>query len=217
MAAIPGTILAAKISPGDTAATFATHEDIYGQGGLRTVTTFDDLTSIPTARQKVGMIIYVSDTGTYYSLSSLSYPLTSFTTNFSFGSGSGGIVTGDYLPLSGGTLTGNLVATTIIVDDVTVTNNLSTSVHVSNFATTKTFLSSDTSRVFHFDTTTQPLCAIFPSALPNGFNVAIMNTGTNTLRLSAAQLNSVGVIIGVRYGGAFVYKDNNQLFAVGRL
>lgn len=89
MPAIPGTILAAKISPGDTAATFATHEDIYGQGGLRTVTTFDDLTSISTARQKVGMMIYVSDTSTYYSLSSLSYPLTSYTTNFLFGRGSG--------------------------------------------------------------------------------------------------------------------------------
>ena len=91
------------------------------------------------------------------------------------------------------------------------------SINVTDFATTKTFLSSDTSRVFHFDTTTQPLCAVFPSTLPDGFNVAIMNTGTNTLRLSAAQLNSVGVTIGVRYGGAFVYKDNNQLFAVGRL
>jgi hypothetical protein len=209
MAAIPGTILAAKISPGDTAATFATHEDIYGQGGLKTVTTLDDLTGIPLARQKTGMIVYVADNNTYYSLSSLSYPLTSFTTNFSFGSGGGGsgTVTGDYLPLSGGTITGGL----------TITNNLSTSVFITDLSTTKTFLSSDTCRVFHFDTTTQPLCAVFPNALPNGFNVAIMNTGTNTLRVSAAQLNSVGVIIGVQYGGAFVYKDNNQLFAVGRL
>lgn len=106
---------------------------------------------------------------------------------------------------------------TIYTNNITVTNNLSTSVRVTDFTTSKTFLSSDTSRVFHFDTTTHPLCATFPSILPNGFNVAIMNTGTNTLRLSAAQLNSVGVIIGVRYGGAFVYKDNNQLFAVGRL
>jgi len=209
MAAIPGTILAAKISPGDTAATFATHEDIYGQGGLRTVTTFDDLTGIPLARQKVGMLIYVADSNTYYSLSSLSYPLTSFTTNFSFGSGGGGsgTVIGDYLPLSGGTITGSL----------TITNNLSTSVFITDLSTTKTFLSSDTCRVFHFDTTTQSLCAIFPSTLPDGFNVAVMNTGTNNLRLSAAQLNSVGNVIGAQYGGAFIYKDNSQLFAVGRL
>jgi hypothetical protein len=102
-------------------------------------------------------------------------------------------------------------------NDITVTNNLSTSVHITDLTTSKTFLSSDTCRVFHFDTTTSPLSAIFPSSLPDGFNVALMNTGTNILRLSASQLNSVGVTIAVRYGGAFVYKDNNQLFAVGRL
>lgn len=90
-------------------------------------------------------------------------------------------------------------------------------IKITNFSATTTFTSADTNKIFHFDTTTQPLCAIFPSNLPNGFNVAVMNTGTNTLRLSAAQLNSVGVTIGVQYGGAFIYKDNNQLFAVGRL
>jgi hypothetical protein len=37
------------------------------------------------------------------------------------------------------------------------------------------------------------------------------------LRLSAAQLNSLGDTIVAQYGAAFVYKDNNQLFAVGRL
>jgi hypothetical protein len=115
------------------------------------------------------------------------------------------------------TIYNDVVITGYLTVGDTITNNLSTSVHVTDFATSKMFLSSDTSRVFHFDTTTHSLCAIFPNVLPDGFNVAIMNTGTNTLRLSAAQLNSVGVIIGVQYGGAFVYKDNNQLFAVGRL
>ena len=124
----------------------------------------------------------------------------------------------NFLPLTGGTITGQISSNkTIIANNITVTDNLSTLVHVTDFTTSKTFLNSDTSRVFHFDTTTQPLCAIFPNTLPDGFNVAVMNTGTNTLRLSASQLNSVGVTIGVRYGGAFVYKDNNQLFAVGRL
>jgi hypothetical protein len=115
--------------------------------------------------------------------------------------------TATLLPITGGTITGGL----------TITNNLSTSVFITNLSTTKTFLSSDTCRVFHFNTTTQPLCAVFPTSLPNGFNVAVMNTGINNLRLSAAQLNSVGVVVGVQYGGAFIYKDNNQLFAVGRL
>lgn len=115
------------------------------------------------------------------------------------------------------TVTTYLSTNNVIISGLTVTDNLSTSVHITDLTATKTFLSSDTSRIFHFDTTTQPLCAIFPSTLPDGFNVAVMNTGTNNLRLSAAQLNSVGVVIGVQYGGAFVYKDNSQLFAVGRL
>jgi len=124
----------------------------------------------------------------------------------------GNVGIGTTNPLATLTVNGSISA-----NDITVTNNLSTSVHITDLTSSKTFLSSDTCRVFHFDTTTQPLFAIFPSSLPDGFNVALMNTGTNILRLSAAQLNSVGVTIGVRYGGAFVYKDNNQLFAVGRL
>ena len=175
MPAIPGTILASKISPGDTTATFPTHEDIYGKGGLMCLSTMDELTSLPLDRQKIGMLLYVNSNTLRYTLTSLSYPVTSY----------------------------NVWESSLV--------------RVTDFTTSRTFLSSDTSRVFHFDTTTQPLCAIFPITLPDGFNVAVMNTGTNTLRLSAAQLNSVGVTIGVRYGGAFVYKDNSQLFAVGRL
>lgn len=78
MAAIPGTILAAKISPGDTSATFPTHEDIYGKGGLVSVTNFNELTSIPLDRQKVGMLVHVNSDSQYYTVSSLSYPLTSY-------------------------------------------------------------------------------------------------------------------------------------------
>ena len=115
------------------------------------------------------------------------------------------------------TVTNYLSTNNVQISSLNITDSLSTSVQVTNFATSKTFLSSDTSRVFHFNTTTQSLCAIFPNALPNGFNVAVMNTGTNGLVLSASQLNSVGNVLSVQYGGAFVYKDNNQLFAVGRL
>jgi hypothetical protein len=62
MSAIPGTILASKISPGSTTSTFPTHVDIYGQGGLMTFSTFAELTGqfgLPEERQKVGMILYV--------------------------------------------------------------------------------------------------------------------------------------------------------------
>jgi len=110
-----------------------------------------------------------------------------------------------------------LSAKAIGSENITVTNTFDTRVRITNLTTSKTFLNTDTCNVFHFDTTTQTLSAIFPFSLPNGFNVAIMNTGTNNLILSASQLNSIGTIIGATYGGAFVYKDNNQLFAVGRL
>jgi hypothetical protein len=44
-----------------------------------------------------------------------------------------------------------------------------------------------------------------------------MNVGTNNLVLSANQLNYAGTIITNSYGGAFVYKDSDNIFAVGRL
>ena len=79
MAQIPGTLLIDPISPGDTSATFPTHVDIYGMGGLMSVQTLSELsTGIPAGRQKVGMMIYVTDTSSYYTLTSVSYPLTSF-------------------------------------------------------------------------------------------------------------------------------------------
>jgi hypothetical protein len=118
MAQIQGTVLAAKISPGDTSATFPTHEDIYGKGGLMSVQTLSELaTGILQDRQKVGMMIFVSDTSQYYAVSSISYPLTSYTpasrivreythTNF--------------VPITGGTITGSLS----VNNDVTIFGNL---------------------------------------------------------------------------------------------
>ena len=90
-------------------------------------------------------------------------------------------------------------------------------INVVNDSTSRTFTDADNNKVVHIDTTTASLCAVFPSSLSNGFNVAIMNTGTNNLVLSAAQLNSAGTTISTRYGGAFIYKDSSNLFAVGRL
>jgi hypothetical protein len=78
MANIPGTILAAMVSPGDTTATFATHEDIYGKGGLMTFTSLSSLSSIPIDRQKIGMLVYINETGEYYKVNSTGYPLTDY-------------------------------------------------------------------------------------------------------------------------------------------
>jgi len=74
MSAIPGTILAAKISPGSTVATFPTHEDIYGKGGLVTVDKLSALEGIYTDRQKLGMIVYVEATTRYYTITSVGNP-----------------------------------------------------------------------------------------------------------------------------------------------
>jgi hypothetical protein len=74
MPAIPGTILADKVSPGDTNTTFPTHEDLFGKGGLM---SFSNLTNVTTAsqperlpldRQKKGMLVYDQNTQKYYSL-----------------------------------------------------------------------------------------------------------------------------------------------------
>jgi hypothetical protein len=79
MSAIPGTILSSRISPGNTTSTFPTHVDIYGQGGLMCFSTFASLTAqygLPEDRQKIGMILYVQETGSYYTLTSIG-PLSS--------------------------------------------------------------------------------------------------------------------------------------------
>lgn len=68
MAAIPGTILASKISPGDDTATFPTHVDVYGQGGHMSLARFAELSSVPEDRQKIGMQIAMQDTGTVWAL-----------------------------------------------------------------------------------------------------------------------------------------------------
>lgn len=117
MAQIPGTVIASKISPGDTILTFPTHEDIYGQGGLMSVASFSELTSIPAARQKVGMMVYVNDVSLYYTVSSISYPLTSFTpVKKSYEE----YVNTNFVAITGGTITGSLS----VNNDVTVFGNL---------------------------------------------------------------------------------------------
>jgi hypothetical protein len=117
----------------------------------------------------------------------------------------------NFFPLSGGTVNGSISATGVISASA---SNIR--INIINSSLSRTFSDADNNRVIHIDTTTSSLCAIFPNNLSNGFNVAIMNTGTNNLVLSAAQLNSSGTIIATRYGGAFVYKDFGNLFAVGR-
>ena len=90
-------------------------------------------------------------------------------------------------------------------------------VTIVDISTSKIFTDSDINKIFHFNTTSASLCAIIPSSLINGFNVSILNTGTNNIEISAANLRSTGTTIIDQYGGAYIYKQNNTVFAVGRL
>ena len=90
-------------------------------------------------------------------------------------------------------------------------------VTIVDISTSRIFTDSDINKIFHFDTTSASLCAIIPSSLTNGFNVSILNTGTNNIQVSAADLKSTGTTIIDQYGGAYIYKQNNTVFAVGRL
>ncbi len=101
--AYEGTLLAASITtgaaPSSDIITFPTHEDVYGKGGMMCVTTFAALTSIPVDRQKVGMMVYVADSNTYYRIHTIGAPLVGVTGSFSLSS----------LDLSNGlTVTGNI-------------------------------------------------------------------------------------------------------------
>jgi len=60
MADILGSVkITGFISPTDTNDSFATHDAIYGKGGLRSVDTIDSRNAITTARRSEGMMVYV--------------------------------------------------------------------------------------------------------------------------------------------------------------
>ena len=104
MALIPGSVsLTGFIAPTDSTDVFAVTKPIYGLGGLRTVSGMTELSAITTQRREVGMLVYVSGTSEYYKLES---GLTnSDWTLLNIGSGSS--ISGYFLSLSGGTVTGD--------------------------------------------------------------------------------------------------------------
>ena len=101
----------------------------------------------------------------------------------------------------------------INVDPNTVT------IDIINTTSSKLFTNTDNNKVVHFDTTAGSLYASFPVSLSTGFNVAVMNTGTNNLVLSSNRsIKSSGTTIaGGGYGGALIYNDGANIFAVGKL
>ena len=93
------------ISPSDTTDQYPVIDPLYGIDGLRNVDNLSDLNLIPTLRRRAGMVVGVSGGTTYYKLNSPPWTLTLSDWSI-FNSGGGGGVSGDYLPLSGGTVTG---------------------------------------------------------------------------------------------------------------
>lgn len=84
MPAIPGTIVAALLTSGNTANTFAVTDQNEGRGGVHSVATLVDRDAITTDRRVEGLICYVVATGTNYQLK-------------------GGITNANWVPLTFGT------------------------------------------------------------------------------------------------------------------
>lgn len=70
MASIPGSVrVGGFIAPSDTTDTYATHDSLYGRGGLKEVASVAERDAIPSDRRREGMIVYVGGvTQTNYQL-----------------------------------------------------------------------------------------------------------------------------------------------------
>jgi len=70
MAAIEGSVtIGGFIAPSDTTDTYASHVDIYGRGGMRSVADNTERDAITSDRRSEGMFVYVIDDATLYTLS----------------------------------------------------------------------------------------------------------------------------------------------------
>ena len=98
------------ISPTDSLDTYAVIDPLYGIDGFRNVNLLSDLNLIPAPRRRAGMVVGVSGGTSYYKLNSSPWNY-NFTDWSVFNTGGGGNLSGDYLPLSGGTVTGNTIFT----------------------------------------------------------------------------------------------------------
>jgi hypothetical protein len=123
------------------------------------------------------------------------------------------------------TLTATSINTNILTANSVNTNTLTareviSDVNIDNIINTKTFsYSADNSKIFNFNTTSVSISAIFPSSLPNGFNVGITNIGTNTVYISSTQVNNLCATSNknsTQFSGIYIYKTGNVLYGIGR-
>jgi hypothetical protein len=68
MSGLPGTNISAVIVPFDSNDTFATHDQFYGKGGFKQVSTLLERDAITSERRTEGMYVNVSSTGNVYIL-----------------------------------------------------------------------------------------------------------------------------------------------------
>lgn len=92
---IEGINLPSTIVPFTTDDDYATHDEQYGKGGYRAVSTVSEMNAIPSQRRKEGMLVKITSTGDYYTLKNGTF------TKESFGSGgsSGGSTDIEYISI----------------------------------------------------------------------------------------------------------------------
>ena len=130
------------ISPTDPSDQYPVIDPLYGIDGLRNVNTILDLDNIPELRRRAGMVVGVSGGTAYYKLNPPPWNF-DFTDWSVFNTGGGS--SGDYLPLSGGTVTGSTTFTSGLFSNTisaTTYQNLPTDIRVTGgtyFGSTITF------------------------------------------------------------------------------
>lgn len=139
--------------------------------------------------------------------------------------GGGAYVTGDITGANayiGGNVTGtNSHMSGMMTAASGVIGNLVQNQHVVEKNTTFTLTNIEhNSKIIHCDTMSGSLSVICGDSLTDGFNVGLMNLGTNYIYLSSSR-SPMFAAIGNRnneiYTSVFVYKHNNNFYAVGTL
>jgi hypothetical protein len=127
-----GVEVTGYISPTDTNDTYPVIDPLYGIDGFRNVNLITDLNLIPEPRRRAGMVVGVSGGTTYYKLNSS--PWNYAISDWSLFNTGGGSASGDYLPLSGGTVTGSTTFTSGLFSNTisaTTYQNLPTDIRVT--------------------------------------------------------------------------------------
>ena len=223
------------ISPTDPSDQYPVIDPLYGIDGFRNVNTLSDLNNIPDLRRRAGMVVGVSGGTTYYKLNPS--PWIGDISDWSlFQTGGGGSVSGEYLPLSGGTVSGDtkftsgLTANTISattyqnlpVSGLTAGNNINVSGVSGNFTISVTGLTQDYlplsggtvtgNTIFTLGLTSNTISATTYYNYPT-FTGGTVSGGTNfTSGLTANTLTVNGVkITGDTYTTGGTYNNNGSI------